>query len=660
MTECPRTLRISAVTLVAVVGTLLLLRWLSVSVMASSDDLFVLPAGSGDCSQSNPCDLQMALSQANDGDTIYVAQGVYTGTGDSVITVTKSITLYGGWDGAPTAPPVRDSEVNSTTLDGEGQRRGAYITGDITPTLEGLRVTNGWANVGGGVRVGGDAHPTISGCRVFSNTADAGGGIYLYVTSNAVLAGNVVYSNVVTDTTGGGIYLWESHHARLEGNIVYGNTSDTAGGIYLGQSDNTMVVDNEVYGNEAIIWSGGGILLSVSHDATLVGNRVYANRTNDYGGGISVWNSHDVSLMGNYVYSNTSNSPGGGIHFTASPTAALTGNHVYDNAASDGGGIYLHDADYATLMDNRIHGNKLTSYKYGGGVYLSDSGIVTLTNNWIYSNTARYGGGGLCLQYGLTVTLAGNHITSNTTANDYGGGIYVESSDVTLTNNVVQHNFAVGYGGGLAFADARAVLERNWVEGNTAASEAGMSFERSAATLVNNVVADNVKLGFPCASGIGIADSVITLTHNTIARNRGPAPGSGIYVAAPSSQASVVTLINNILVSHTVGITVAAGNTATLEATLWGADAWANEADWDGNGNIFTGTINVWADPGFANPDGGDYHIAPGSAAVDRGVDAGIESDIDGDPRPIGSLPDIGADEARRAIFLPLALRNYS
>jgi hypothetical protein len=186
-----------------------------------------------------------------------------------------------------------------------------------------------------------------------------------------------------------------------------------------------------------------------------------------------------------------------------------------------------------------------------------------------------------------------------------------------------------------------------------------MSFERSTATLVNNVVADNVKMGFPCASGIGIKDSTVTLMHNTIARNRGFSPGSGIYVMKPSLHASVVTLVNNILVSHTVGITVAAGNTATLEATLWGDGVWANETAWGGGGDVSTGTINVWDDPGFVDPDSGDYHVIFESAAVDQGVEVGVITDLDGDRRPIGAQPDIGADEVWRRVLLPLVLRNY-
>ena len=62
--------------------------------------------------------------------------------------------------------------------------------------------------------------------------------------------------------------------------------------------------------------------------------------------------------------------------------------------------------------------------------------------------------------------------------------------------------------------------------------------------------------------------------------------------------------------------------------------------------------------PAFVDPDGGDYHIGPGSAAIDRGVDAGVTTDIDGDPLPIGPAPDIGADEAWRWAFLPLVVRS--
>ncbi|MGB9776913.1 MAG: choice-of-anchor Q domain-containing protein [Anaerolineae bacterium] len=80
---------------------------------------------------------------------------------------------------------------------------------------------------------------------------------------------------------------------------------------------------------------------------------------------------------------------------------------------------------------------------------------------------------------------------------------------------------------------------------------------------------------------------------------------------------------------------------------------------WANADNGIPGTNPVYGDPCFLNLAGGNYHLSPGSAAVDAGVtEPTITTDIDGDPRPLGAGYDIGADEAR-FLYLPLVLRNY-
>jgi len=201
--------------------------------------------------------------------------------------------------------------------------------------------------------------------------------------------------------------------------------------------------------------------------------------------------------------------------------------------------------------------------------------------------------------------------------------LFLGLSHATLNGNTIAHNTAlcdpVGDGGGLALYS-------------------------SDATLTNNLVADN--RANRAGGGLSIWGGSPQMLHTTMARNRG-GEGSGIWITNAADDYATVALTNTILVSHSLGISLTAGNTATLEATLWGTATWANEADWGGTGTLVTGTHNYWGDPAFVDPYAGDYHIGPGSAALDRGVDAGVTTDIDGQARPYGPGPDIGADELR-------------
>jgi hypothetical protein len=148
------------------IGLLVVLSGTSRVARADPDVLFVSPTGSGSaCSRSVPCDLQTGLSQSVNGDTVYLGGGTYTGSGGAVISLTKSIDLRGGWDGSASGPLLRDADTYMTTLDGQGQRRVAYISGSGSPTLDGLHLTNGsTTGQGGGVHATIGSHTTLSNC----------------------------------------------------------------------------------------------------------------------------------------------------------------------------------------------------------------------------------------------------------------------------------------------------------------------------------------------------------------------------------------------------------------------------------------------------------------------------------------------------------------
>jgi hypothetical protein len=183
-------------------------------------------------------------------------------------------------------------------------------------------------------------------------------------------------------------------------------------------------------------------------------------------------------------------------------------------------------------------------------------------------------------------------------------------------------------------------LSGNIISRNAAQTGGGLSLNRSNAVLINNVIADNQAVS---GSGMIVSASRPHLAHTTIARNVAldGSDDGGIYVTRADYgwDASTIMLTNTILVSHTVGISVTGGNTVTVNGILWfGAPVTVSQAA--------TATVTmqnqVEGDPAFA-ADG--YHLTAGSAAIDRGVDAGVLTDIDDVPRPQGTLPDLGAVE---------------
>ena len=294
----------------------------------------------------------------------------------------------------------------------------------------------------------------------------------------------------------------------------------------------------------------------------------------------------------------------------------------------------------------------------GGGAYII-SATATLRHNRFFSNAGVDCGGGIYVTHSRT-TLSGNELRKNGAIQ--GGGLCVIDSDVLVDGNAIHDNQAMigagAYMDNAGLGSHSATVRNNQVFSNTTMDGCGGGFclASGADALINNVIAHNQALGG--GSGLCIWRASPRLMNNTLVGNFG-GDGSGVYVVNwPPMPRSAGWMTNTILVGHAVGINIVAGNTMTLEATLWGDGVWANGADWKGAGAIIAGTHNYRGDPAFVRPEAGDYHIGRRSAAIDRGVDTGVASDIDGDLRPLGRGYDLGADEyAARAIYLPLVLQ---
>lgn len=438
------------------------------------------------------------------------------------------------------------------------------------------------------------------------------------------------------DGLGRVFYVRETNNVIIDGFHLQAGDATGLGGIndYRDQGGNLFVLTSTVTFSQNHIAYGtayeGGGLTSYSSNLTFTANTFTSNEATFLGGGIALLHGY-VTLNNNLIMNNTAGTGGGGIWTVVN--GEMTSNDVLSNTAGlRGGGLFM-EAGEMQLTNNLIAYNTTCcdfgNSAGGGGLYVRNT-RATVENNTIHSNNTHAFGGGIRVETSPAI-IRNNLIFSNSTENDGGGvNIFLHNNfgviaSPTLDGNIIMDNVADRGGGGVAI-----VL--------------------SDPTLVNNLIVKN-EAG-ESGSGIHIFASMPTLSHTTLVSNEGPS-GQGV-----SASSAIVTFTNTIVVDHSVGISISNETTVTMQATLWGTDAWANGSDWFNNGSLIT-AMNLHGDPAFVNPAAGDYHLSEASAARDAGVNAGVYHDIDSQLRPMGAGYDIGADEffidLPHHLYLPLA-----
>lgn len=198
-------------------------------------------------------DIQSAIDAAIYGDTVLVADGTYSGSGN------KNLNFKGY---AITVLSENGSEM--TIINCENDGRGFYFSSGegVDSGLEGFTIKKGYASEGGGIYCYAYSSPIIKNSVIAGNmTSYYGGGIYCRWSSGPTITNCMIALNNAKDS-GGGIRCYDGSSPAITNCTITGNTSRDAGGIWSSTSSpvisNCILWDDspeEIYGSPSVTYS---------------------------------------------------------------------------------------------------------------------------------------------------------------------------------------------------------------------------------------------------------------------------------------------------------------------------------------------------------------------------------------------------------------------
>jgi hypothetical protein len=430
---------------------------------------------------------------------------------------------------------------------------------------------------------------------------------------------------VITGTTGA--------MPMLRDIVVYSGTSSGGygGGIFNNrneplQIERSVVRQNSAYNGAGGIYSPGGLMMT----STLVMSNTSAQGVGGVDSGINYGGPISAIKRTNRMISST-----------------IRGNSV--GIFGDSGGASLYGTIY---VDASVFSENSGRSGAGGlSAYASDA-IVTITRSRFEDNLAYESRGGGASVVGRDVFVEDNRFTKNT-ADFGGGGLYVGGINVTVSRNGFVENRLYQYttvgsdqrgGGGLYVINTpNATLQQNHFEGNR---DGGAGYKGGALLIAGYSQFDQIQifnshfyLNYALQQvGSDVALVYSSLTQPTISvahtshtnfSGDNAIYGSGVRLAITNTlfygPRYAISMTNSSLVDSRLlyyspnagGITLAMGVTPS--------------------------GVNFNQDPNWNSSTG---WIFAGSPAINQGVVvAGVTTDYEGDPRPVGGAPDIGADE---------------
>lgn len=434
-------------------------------LLAQSSPIYVDQQVSGNNTGQNWADayidLQDAIVEAQYGDTIWVAQGIYkpTTSNDRKInfSLKNGVALIGGFQGDETTIDQRDVNSYETILTGDIGAIGdsldnsyhvIYALGvDSTTLLDGFTITAGVANfedpsfsstflLGGGILLDTNddfpiSNPVIQNCIFINNTAWRGGGLYIKSSEKHQAYPSIKHC------------LFKRNSAQLDGGGVtkFGDKESTPPLSFIGCS----FIQNRAGA------TGGGLFLSGSYiNAEVDSSSFKNNESQDLGGGIAFYlglAEANVRIRNSMFISNKGSS-GGAIEITI---LGVDFQGLTESA------FYLQNC---LLENNQARNDK------GGAIATSivtATSFLTIENCTLKENWSFNRGGAIQLQSLSTginnLTVHQSKFINNRSSSGVSGGIRAGASNEFFSGDIqVKNSLFIGNTGALTFLNNKGII----------------------------------------------------------------------------------------------------------------------------------------------------------------------------------------------------------
>ena len=536
-------------------------------------------------------DVQNGINQAQSGDTVYLNNHTFTGSG-------SEISVDGGWfsnkdniiiDGS--INPNKGGTGNEMSiLDAKSSSR-VFNIGASSITLKNIIITNGKysgrdAN-GAGVYSSGSnlvlENCVISNCEASSSSR---GDVHsaLYSENTVTLSRCTLVNNKATSTyntvTNSYVVRTASFDGSMTDCIVRDNYVSSIGtmaiGITIVGSSSNKVTNTKFMNNYATSTKGNAFgaalqVLGTVSNCTFEYNQANSDVNNSHAGalcfrpGSTVYN---CTFIGNIAYrgaattfhasgelkdcifiNNTATGFGGAISTgydgTTGQKVKISNSYFEGNAAPIGGAITTHGNDI-TVDNSTFISNKAADD--GGAVYVVDDGITVLNSNF-GNNSAKNHAGAIYVK-GNNVKIQNATFVNNSA--HFAGAVRVEGNYVNVLNATFIGNKAISDGvsksqaGALGISGNNVNIDSSYFANNTVEGDAGaIGVKGSHIKVTNSQFYSNHANPFNNDLNTGLGGAIYTMGNNVtydnaIFRYNTAVNGSALFVDGVASLKNIV------------------------------------------------------------------------------------------------------------------------